>query len=240
MSILKPYEAPSGGIKSWHEDERPREKLQAAGAARLSLAELLGILIGSGHAEATAIEVGREILRAADYDLHTLARWQPADFCRFKGIGPARAVTLTAALELTRRRENQRFRPKTPLMNSQDSYQYLRSILGDLEHEECWLVCLSQSNRVLATHLISRGGITGTVVDARVVFRHAVNTARCVSLILAHNHPSGNRHPSPADIQLTRKLATAARHVDFILQDHLIVTQNAYFSFADEGMLGID
>lgn len=237
MRMSQPYEMMPKGIKTWREEERPREKLLANGAANLSLSELLGILIGSGYAEKTAIEVGREILQAVDYDLHALARWQPMDFCRFKGVGPAKAVTLAAALELTRRRASQNHKPETPLTDSQAAYQYLRGLLGDLEHEECWLVCLSQSNRVIATHLISRGGITGTVVDARIVFRQAINTARCVGLILAHNHPSGNCQPSQSDIQLTRKLATAAKHIDFTLQDHLVITQEGYFSFADEGML---
>lgn len=228
---------PARGIKSWHKDERPREKLQANGAAQLTLAELLGILIGSGHQEATAIEIGREILSAVDYDLHALSRWQPQDYCRFKGIGPARAVTLAAAMELTRRRQEQNHREEVQIKGSEDGYNCLKAKLADLDHEECWLLCLSQSNRLLATHLISKGGITGTVVDARIVFRHAINTQRCVSVILAHNHPSGNLKPSHADIQLTHKLIRAGKQLDIKVHDHLIITQQGYFSFADEGLI---
>jgi DNA repair protein RadC len=231
------YKPQARGIKSWNEAERPREKLLSAGPRQLSLAELLGILIGSGHKEATAVELGREILQFVDYDLHALARWKAVDFCRFKGIGPARAVTIAAALELSRRRTTQTFRPESPLNDSEDVYQYFKGILGDLDHEECWIICLSQANKLLTTHRISEGGITGTVVDPRIIFRHVVTNPRCVSFILAHNHPSGNRLPSRADVQLTRKLAKAARYLDLKLQDHLIITQDGYYSFLDEGLL---
>lgn len=232
---MKAEDRPLRGIKSWHADERPREKLRNQGAAQLSLAELIGILIGSGHAEATAIELGRQILQAADYDLHALSRWEPQDYAKFRGIGPARAVTLAAAMELTRRRIQQPARAESTISNSEAARQYLVGLIGDLNHEQCWLLCLSQANKVLASHQISIGGITGTVVDPRVIFRLALTNPRCVSVILAHNHPSGNLHPSPADIKLTRNLVKAGEMINIKVQDHLIITQSGYFSFADEG-----
>lgn len=235
--MSKPYHFPERGIKSWREEERPREKLQTKGAAHLTLPELLGILIGSGYQEATAVEVGREILKAADYDLHTLSTWKPQKFEKFKGIGPAKSVTLSAALELTRRRQQQAFRSMTALTDSTATYRYLRGILGDLEHEEFWLLCLNQGNMLLASHQISKGGITGTIVDNRLVFRKVLTTPKCVSIILAHNHPSGQLRPSQADIQLTAKITRAARDLDVKVLDHVIVGQSGYYSFMDEKLL---
>jgi DNA repair protein RadC len=203
----------------------------------LTLPELLGILIGSGHPEATAVEVAREILQSVDYDLHTLSTWKPVEFEKFKGIGPAKSVILTAALELTRRRQQQAFRSMTALTDSAATYRYLRGILSDLGHEEFWLLCLNQGNKLLAAHQISKGGITGTVVDNRLVFRKAINTPKCVSIILAHNHPSGQLRPSQADIQLTAKIARAARDLDIKVLDHVIVGQGGYYSFMDEKLL---
>lgn len=235
--MKRSYHQPERGIKSWHEAERPREKLRQRGAATLELVELLGILIQSGTAEATAIEIGREILRAVDYNLQLLAEWSTDDFQRFRGIGPARAAILAAALELTRRREQQRFDPRQSLTNSQETYQFLRGILGDLNHEEFWILCLNQGHRMIAAHPISKGGITGTVADGRIIFRHAINTPKCTSLILAHNHPSGQLRPSQADVQLTKKLQVAAKSLDLTILDHLIIGPNGYFSFMDERLL---
>lgn len=235
--MSKPYHLPERGIKSWREEERPREKLQLKGAAHLTLSELMGILIGSGHSDATAVEVAREILQSVDYDLHLLSTWKPEQFETFKGIGPAKSVILAAALELTRRRQQQAFRSATALTNSAATYRYLRGILGDLEHEEFWLLCLNQGNKLLATHQISKGGITGTVVDNRLVFRKAISTPKCVAIILAHNHPSGQLHPSQADIQLTAKITRAARDLDLKVLDHVIVGQSGYYSFMDEKLL---
>lgn len=233
----KSYCLSDRSIKHWNEDERPREKLLSKGAQYLSLSELLGLLINAGHQKATAIEVARGILHTVDYDLHTLARQQPQDFMKFKGIGPARAVVLSAAMELGRRRVSQRFNPKRPILNSQDSYQYLSGIIGDLDHEEFWILCLNQARRLLAAHLISKGGITSTVADGRLIFRFAIQTSGCVSIILAHNHPSGQLQPSGADLQLTKKLAAGAKNLDLTILDHLIIGQHGYFSFTDRGLL---
>ncbi|MEM9837300.1 MAG: DNA repair protein RadC [Bacteroidota bacterium] len=231
------YKHWTGGIKAWKEEERPREKLLAQGADQLTLAELLGILINAGHQEVTAVALAQEILRAVEYDLHALSTWQAPDFQAFKGIGPAKAVTLVAALELTRRRAQQNFKRQSVLTDSQSTYQYLKGILGDLDHEEFWVLCLNQANRLITARLISKGGIVGTVVDSRIVFRLAINTPRCVSIILAHNHPSGQLRPSQADIQLTQKMVKGAKSLDLRVLDHLIVGQSGYFSFMDEQLL---
>lgn len=235
--MTKPYISPERGIKSWKEAERPREKLLQKGPDHLTLSELLGILINSGTQDSTAVELAKDILQAVDYDLHNLACWQARDFARFKGIGPARAVALTAALELSRRREQQRFNPLAAVSSSQESYQYLKGILADKDHEEFWILCLNQGNKLLCSHMISKGGITGTVVDGRQVFRYAINTPRCVSIILAHNHPSGQLLPSQTDIKLTNKLVAAGRSLDITVLDHLIISGSGYYSFADEKLL---
>ena len=233
----KVYGLPENSIKFWNEDERPREKLLAKGPALLSLSELLGILINAGHQNASAVEIAKAILRSVDYDLHTLARKRPLDFMQFKGIGPARAVVLTAAMELSRRRAMQRFNQKLPILNSQTSYQYLRGLIGDLDHEEFWILCLNQANRLIASYLISKGGISSTVADSRIIFRSALTTNGCVSIILAHNHPSGQLRPSEADRRLTKKLVAGAKNLDLSVQDHLIIGQQGYYSFADQGLL---
>lgn len=235
--MTKAYISSRQGIKSWEEAERPREKLLQMGPSQLTLSELLGILINSGTRKATAVELAKDILQTVDYDLHSLSCWQPHDFERFKGIGAARAVTLTAAFELSRRREQQRFNPLVAVSSSQESYQYLKGILSDKDHEEFWILCLNQGNKLLCSHMISKGGITGTVVDVRQVFRYAINTPRCVSIILAHNHPSGQLRPSQTDIKLTNKLVAAGRSLDVTVLDHLIISGGGYYSFADEKLL---
>lgn len=231
------YLDPSRSIKSWQEAERPRERLLDQGPEQLTLAEILGIIIQTGYQHTTAIDIAREILQATDYNLHALARWDTRDFLRFKGIGPAKAVMLVAALELTRRRTQQQQNPQSVLLDSSSVYTYLRGYLADLDHEEFWIICLDQAKHPLARHLISKGGITGTVVDNRIVFRYAINTPRCVALVLAHNHPSGQLRPSTADIQLTKKISSASKSLDLQVLDHLIIGQSGYYSFADEGML---
>lgn len=168
-----------------------------------------------------------------------MARWQAKDYQQagIKGLGVAKAVTLTAALELSRRRELDPTKPKTAVISSMGSYEIFKGHLADLDHEEFWLLALNQANRPVGKQRISTGGITGTVVDTRLVFRYALQTKGCVSLILAHNHPSGQLKPSEADRQLTKKLSEGARNLDLRILDHLIVSNLGYFSFADEGLL---
>lgn len=222
-----------GSIRSWRVEERPREKMCSNGPEQLSLAELLAVILRSGNQNESAVDLAQRILLAADQDLHQIARWSVADFCRFKGVGEAKAVALVAALELGRRRASQSARQQARFNDSAASYAYLRPLIGDLQHEEFWVLLLNQGHALLGAQLISRGGVTGTVADARIIFRKALETSSCTSIILAHNHPSGQVFPSAADRLLTQKLSKAARLLDLLILDHLIVTQHGYFSFAD-------
>jgi len=215
--------------------DQPREKLLARGARALSDAEIVAILLGSGIQGASALDVARQLLLSVDHNLHDLARREVGDLRRFKGIGKVRAIKLVAAMELGRRREAALVREKPALGNSEECYRYLRPLLADLPHEEFYLLALNRANRLLGCHLISRGGVTGTVADAKTIFRAALTHGSVTSLVLAHNHPSGQAFPSQADIQLTRKLSSAARNLDLYVLDHLIVAGEGYYSFADSG-----
>lgn len=215
--------------------DQPREKLLRRGARALSDAEIVAILLGSGVQGQSVLEVARRLLLSVNHDLDALADWNAADFCRFKGIGEVRAIRLMAALELGRRRETTAVRQKPVLGNSQQTVRYLRPLLADLPHEEFHLLCLNRANRLLGSHLISKGGVTATVADAKVIFRAALSHGSVTSLVLAHNHPSGQAFPSEADIGLTQKLTAAARHLDLQVVDHIIIAKRDYYSFADEG-----
>lgn len=223
-------------IKSWAEEDRPREKLLLKGRHALSDAELLAILIGSGSTEKTAVDLCKEILAQQDNDLGHLGRMSVGDLMRHKGIGEAKAVTIVAALELGRRRRKADPRSKPKIGSSQDIFELLHPMMADLPHEEFHAVYLSRSNKVLATERISAGGVTGTVADARIILKSAINLLAC-GLIVSHNHPSGSLQPSAADQKLTKKLQEACKHLDIQLLDHLIISDAGYFSFADEGML---
>lgn len=218
--------------------DQPREKLLRRGARALSDAEIIAILLGSGVQGQSVLEVARRLLLSVDHDLDALALWNVADFRRLKGIGQVRAIRLMAALELGRRRETSAGREKPELGNSRQTVNYLRPLLADLAHEEFHLLCLNRANRLLGAHLISKGGVTATVADAKIIFRAALSHGSATSLVLAHNHPSGQAFPSEADINLTRKLVQAARHLDLQIVDHIIIAGRKYYSFADEGMVG--
>jgi DNA repair protein RadC len=217
--------------------EQPREKFQAGGPDALSDAELLAILLRTGGAGQSAVELGRAILRSVDHDLHQLARLQWSDLTRIPAVGPVKAMQIAAALELGRRRESKMPREKPLLTSSESCFRYLRPRLGDLCHEEFHVLCLNRANRLLGAHVISRGGTTGTVADAKRIFRTALRHGSVTSLVLAHNHPSGQAHPSTADVRLTAKLSRAARHLDLHVLDHLIVAGHRYYSFADHQLL---
>lgn len=225
-------------IKDLGTDDQPREKLRKFGARALSDAEIMAILLGSGVPGQSVLEVARRLLLSVDHDLNQLADWNVADFRRFRGIGTVRAVRLMAALELGRRRESAALRERPVLGNSEQCVRYLRPLLADLPHEEFHLLCLNRANTLLGAHLISKGGVTATVADAKLIFRAALSHASVTSLVLAHNHPSGQAFPSEADIRLTRKLTKAALHLDLHVLDHIIIAGRRYYSFADEGMLG--
>lgn len=206
------------------------------GRQTLSDAELIAILIGSGNRDESAVALSQRILAVASHNLHELSGLAISDLMKFKGIGEAKAITIAAALELGRRRRGQEALQKLKIQSSLSVFEHLQPILGELPHEEFWIVYLNNSNRILQTHQLSKGGITGTVVDIRLVFKKALEL-RAVAVILAHNHPSGTLKPSQADIQLTKKLKLAGESLDIKVLDHLIVTEKAYFSFADEQMM---
>ncbi len=221
-------------IKAWAEEDRPREKLLLRGKKSLSEAELLAILLGSGSREETAVGLAKRILNSVDNSLNELGRRSVSELLKFKGVGEAKAVTITAALELGRRRQLSQLVDRPQVRSSQDAYQALGPLLIDLPHEEFWILLLNRANRVIGREQVSSGGVAGTVVDAKLVFRRAIEGSAC-SIILAHNHPSGNLSPSQADINLTRKLVQAGETLDVTVLDHLIVAERGYYSLADEG-----
>jgi DNA repair protein RadC len=223
-------------INQWSEDDKPREKLLLKGNTALSDAELLAILIGSGSRDESAVDLSKRILAAQQNNLNQLARLSISDLKKFKGIGEAKAITIMAALELGRRRRLEEALEIPKVTDSRTVYELLQPILGDLNHEEFWIVYLSQSNRVIGKWLASKGGITSTLVDVRLVLRKALELS-ATGIILSHNHPSGKREPSQSDKDLTRKMMDAAKVMDIQVLDHLIVTDHSYFSFADEGIL---
>ena len=223
-------------IKAWAEEDRPREKLLLKGQRSLSDAELLAILLGSGSTHETAVDLAKRILQSLDNDLHELGKQSMAALQQFRGIGEAKAVSVIAAMELGRRRQLSPIRHRVQIRSSLDAYRVLAAQLSDLPHEEFWILCLNRANRVLQREQISTGGVASTVVDAKVVFRRALEQ-RASSLILIHNHPSGNLYPSQADIDLTQKLRAAGQQIDIPIMDHLIIAEGGYYSFADEGEL---
>ncbi len=233
----KPYQPAQGfSIRNWAEEDRPREKLLLKGRAALSDAELLAILLGSGTAKLSAVDVAKLILAATANDLNELARLSVKELMRHKGIGEAKAITIVAALELGRRRKETEAAARTTITCSQDIYHAIRPHLQDLPHEEFWVVLLNRANVVMRKVSISRGGVAGTVADPKLIFKEALEQLAS-SIILVHNHPSGNRSPSAADIALTRKLREGGQLLDLPILDHLIYTDQGYYSFADEGLL---
>lgn len=223
-------------INQWAEEDRPREKMMHKGAEALSDAELLAILIGSGNAEESAVALMQRVLAEAGNNLHQLGKWQVSDFARFKGLGPAKSVSIMAALELGKRRTLQE-QPERPLIrSSQDIYKHFHPLLCDLPTEEFWVLLLNQANRIIDKVRISRGGLDQTTADVRTILREAL-IGRATQLALVHNHPSGNPQPSTDDLRLTRAVCDAARLMNLRVIDHLIVTDGSYFSFNDEGSL---
>lgn len=224
-----------GGIKAWAEDDRPREKLLVKGCAALSDAELIAILISSGNRKMSAVELAQLILRDTGHNLTQLAKLGLDDLMTYSGIGEAKAISIVAALELGRRRRTEEAPKKLKVDNSRVVYEEFYH-LSDLNHEEFWVMLLSRSNEVMDRQKVSSGGVSGTVADARLIFKSAIQRLAS-AIILVHNHPSGNLKPSDADIKLTRKLKEAGELLDISVLDHLIVADTGYYSFADEGML---
>jgi len=223
-------------IRHWSVDDKPREKLMFKGNQALSDAELLAILIGSGSRNETAVDLSKRILSDQQNNLNQLARLSLSDLQKFKGIGEAKAITIMAALELGKRRRLEEALELPKVTDSRTVYELLQPLMGDLNHEEFWIVYLNQSNKIVGKWLASKGGITSTMVDVRLVLKKALELM-ATGLILSHNHPSGKREPSQSDKDLTRKMIDAAKVMDIQVLDHLIVTEKSYFSFADEGIL---
>ncbi|MBI1221203.1 MAG: DNA repair protein RadC [Bacteroidetes bacterium] len=222
-------------IKFWSEDDRPREKLMLKGRHALSDSELLAILLGSGSRRQSALELARDILASYGGDINLLGRASIAELSRFPGIGQVKAVSIQAALELAQRRKIEGGRRQV-IKSSQDAYDTLKARFTDLSHEEFWVLYLNQANKIILEKQISKGGLSGTVADPRIIFKTGLECG-CSGLILAHNHPSSSLKPSQADLDLTRKLSLAARNLDMRVLDHLIFTQQGFVSFADEGWL---
>ncbi|HRH65264.1 MAG TPA: DNA repair protein RadC [Bacteroidia bacterium] len=223
-------------IKSWAEEDRPREKLLQKGKHTLSDAELLAILIGSGNADETAVELSRRILSHTQNSLYSLGRMNAAELMQFKGIGEAKAIAIIAALELARRRKESPDTAPEKIASSSDVVALFQGALGDLIHEEFWVVYLNRSNKILAKQQLSSGGMSGTVVDPRMIFKAALDH-KAQAIILCHNHPSGTAKPSEADIRLTKNMVEAGKVLEISVLDHVIITQQSFYSFADEGMM---
>lgn len=226
----------SKSIKSWAEDDRPREKLLFKGRSALSDAELIAILLGSGSRDLSAVDLAKQVLASSDNQLSKLARLQVDDLKKFRGIGEAKAVSIVAALELGRRRREEEGVQTERVVSSKDAYEMMSGVLSDLDHEEFWVILLSRSHRYKGKVCISRGGIAGTVVDQRLIFKPAIEKLAS-SIILCHNHPSGNLKPSTQDINLTKKVVKSGYVLDIHVQDHIIFTDDGFYSFADEGIL---
>ena len=223
-------------IKNWSEDDRPREKLLQKGKNTLSNAELIAILIGSGNREESAVGLSKRILNSVESNLNKLGKLSVSELMEFKGIGEAKAVTIIAALELGRRRREELALKKKKITSSSSVFELMQPTIGELPHEEFWIIYLNNSNKVIQKSQLSKGGITGTLVDVRLVFKTALQLG-AVGLILTHNHPSGTLKPSQADKNITQKLKKAGESLDIKVLDHIIITEKTYFSFADENLL---
>ncbi len=222
-------------ITNWSEDDRPREKLMLKGKNVLSDAELIAILIGSGSRNESAVALSKRILASVD-TLNSLGKMSLAQLTNFKGIGEAKAIAIIAALELGRRRRAEDVVELTKITSSKIVFEIMQPIIGELPHEEFWVLFLNNSNKVILKSQLSKGGISGTVVDVRLVFKLALENG-ATGLILCHNHPSGTLVPSDADKQITKKMKLAGESLDVKVLDHLIITETKYYSFADEGII---
>jgi len=223
-------------IKEWAVEDRPREKMLVKGIRSLSEVELIAILIGSGNMDESAVEVSRHILASVNNNLNELGKKTINDLRKFKGIGEVKAITIMAALELGRRRKESEPNEKPKVVTSSDGAAIFRPLLSDLPHEEFWVLLLNRNNLVIDKMMVSQGGLSGTVIDVRIILKMALDKLAS-SIILCHNHPSGNLIPSEADKEITRKIKEAGKHMDIPVFDHLIIGNDAYFSFADEGLI---
>jgi DNA repair protein RadC len=223
-------------IKNWAVNDRPREKLLQNGALSLSDAELLAVLIGTGTRELSAVELSRRLLQESKNNLAELSRKSLGDLMKLKGIGEAKAITIQAALELGRRRKMSELGRRTKLVSSKDVFDYIGPVLSDLNHEEFWVLYMNRSNIVIDKYKVSQGGLSGTVIDVRLILKRGIELL-ATSLIICHNHPSGNLAPSDNDRNITARIKAAGEQLDIRVLDHIIVADNSYFSFSDESIL---
>lgn len=233
----KSYPEPAG-IKSWAEEDRPREKLLLKGKHTLTESELIAILLRTGSAKQTAVDISMDLLKHTNNDLNALGKLTVRDLLalRIHGIGETKAITLIAALELGRRRQLSAAKEKDTITCSRDAFEILYPRMSDFRYEEFWIMLLNRSNKVIGTERISEGGLTGTIADPRRIFNVAIRFD-ATSVLLCHNHPSGSTQPSNQDIELTKKLREAGKLLDISVFDHLIIGDGRYYSFADEGMI---
>jgi len=223
-------------IKTWAVEDRPREKLLLKGRTSLSDAELIAILIGSGTKNKSAVELSREILGSVGNNLNELAKLTVKELSKFKGIGEAKGISIAAALEIGKRRRETGPVKRKNVTSSNDVYELFAPRLEDLDHEEFWILLLNRANLVIGKYEISKGGVSGTMADSKIIFKTAIDNLAS-SIILCHNHPSGNLKPSAADLKLTDKLKKAGQLMEIPVLDHIIVSENGYFSMADEGLI---
>jgi DNA repair protein RadC len=233
---MKPYHETKISIKAWAEEDRPREKLSAQGRRALTDAELIAILISSGNDNESAVELSKRILHHYDNDLNKLAKATISELCNFRGIGEAKAISIIAALEVGRRRSETEEKTPEFIRTSKDAWNIMRRHLVDLNHEEFWMILVGRSSKVLGKELVSKGGLSNTIADPKIIFGTALQY-QATGIILVHNHPSGNLDPSREDIELTKRLAAGGRLLDINILDHLIITDSAYMSFADKSLL---
>lgn len=223
-------------ITAWSEADRPREKLIEKGRQHLSDAELIGILLGSGSKNESAVELSKRLLLSINNDLNELGKLSVKDLMKFKGIGEAKAISIVAALELGRRRREQDLGKRSKISSSKDVYDTLYAAFEGIAHEEFWVLFLDRSNHLIRKQNISKGGVSGTVVDARIIFKSAVEHLAS-GIILCHNHPSGNKKASEEDIRLTKKLVEAGKLMEIKVLDHIIFCGKEFYSFADNGII---
>ncbi len=221
-------------INQWAEEDRPREKLMRLGAEALSDAELLAILVGSGSTKETAVELMKRVLSECDNNLNTLGKMTIGELCKYNGIGEAKAITIIAACELGKRRQHEKVKERKKISNSQDIYEYMHPMMQDLSTEEAWVLLMNQNFKLIKSARISRGGITETSVDVRIIIKEAV-LANATVIALCHNHPSGNIEPSAEDNRITEKVRMACKTMRLHFLDHVIVTDGGYYSFHDNG-----
>jgi len=226
----------SFSIKNWSQDDQPREKLRDKGPRALSNAELIAILIGSGTVQETAVDLSKRILASVHHDLQSLGKLSLTQLMSFKGIGEAKAIKIAAAMELSFRRSETRQKKLDKIHSSKSVFEMMSPLLGHLPHEEFWVLFLNNSNKILAKTQLSKGGMTSTIVDVRIVMKQALEHS-ATAIVLVHNHPSGALIPSKSDNRLTEKFKFAAESLDIKVLDHIIVTEKAYFSFADERLI---